>query len=174
MRSLMRCAALALVLSGFARPSQAPAQSDTDTPIPALRWDLMDARRVVEAAAAYIVCHEQQHRPVLVAIRPLLVPAPLANSALDASNRPRRVVVVFAGDFSLDGLGPGQSGRAPFVGIFVDQQFGATGFASAPDLTLLPGEPDSSLTPLPDDVPLPPCLTPHSPGPRVAPGWTQR
>ncbi len=174
MRGLVWSVALLLVLSGIAPPLQASAEVDDNTAMPALRWSMTDAHRVVQAAAAYIVCHERSHRPTLVAIRPLLVPVSPADSALDSSNRPGRVLVVFAGDFTLDGLGPGQSGRAPFVGIHVDQQYGATGFAAVPDPALLPGEPDLSLTPLPDLVPLAPCLTPPRPGPRPGSGWMAR
>ncbi|HLH24985.1 MAG TPA: hypothetical protein VK066_20885 [Chloroflexota bacterium] len=155
---LVPAAALALVLSGAAQQWPAAAQSDNSASTRTLRWDVSDARRAVQAAAAYIVCHEQRHRPTLVAIRPLLMPVPPADSAIDANSRPCRALVVFAGDFTLDGLGPDISGRSPYVGIFVDRQYGASGFAAAPILAQLPGDADFSLTPLPDDVPLPPCV----------------
>ncbi len=116
MRGLVWSIALLLVLSGAAPPLQASAQTDDNTAMPALRWGMTDAHRVVQAAAAYIVCHERRHRPTLVAIRPLLVPGSPADSALDSSNRPRRVLVVFAGDFTLDGRGQARVGVRPSWG----------------------------------------------------------
>src|SRR5437868_1612256 len=76
LRVPLRTVSLAALLLAMLLPRPelfpAAAQADDSNPMPDLRWDEADARRVVAAAAAYIVCHERTHRPWLISIRALL------------------------------------------------------------------------------------------------------